>query len=314
MNSLIFSLEATIPIFLIIVLGNILMRTGFFNREFISVADKYVYKIALPVMLFKQIATTNMREGFDIKFVLFCMISTTVIFATVWMLAKIFLKDKSMVGAFTQAASRGSAAILGIAFIENIYGDSGLGPLMIVSAVPLFNIYSVIILSFESSEKGSGKGAITKACINVLKNPIIISIALGFIFSLVGLTIPTIALKAISSIAATATPMALLVVGAAFEGKKAIAKIGPTIAATIIKLAVLPLVFLPVAVKMGFRNEALLAIIIMLGSPTTVTCYVMAKNMHNDEVLTSSIVVMATLLSSLTLTGLVYIMKYYNLI
>lgn len=61
---------------------------------------------------------------------------------------------------------------------------------------------------------------------------------------------------------------------------------------------------------MGFRREALVAIIIMLGSPTTVTCYIMAKNMNNDEVLSGSIVVLATLLSSFTLTGLVFLMRY----
>lgn len=80
--------------------------------------------------------------------------------------------------------------------------------------------------------------------------------------------------------------------------------------AVFIKLIVLPLIFLPVAVKMGFRREALVAIIIMLGSPTTVTCYIMAKNMNNDEVLSGSIVVLATLLSSFTLTGLVFLMRY----
>ena len=117
-----------------------------------------------------------------------------------------------------------------------------------------------------------------------------------------------------TSVAQTATPVALLVVGAGFEGKKAIAKIGPSIAATVIKLVVLPFVFLPVAVKLGFRNEALVAIIVMLGSPTTVTCYIMAKNMDNDEVLSSSVIVLATLFSSITLTGLVFLMKHLALI
>lgn len=312
MSSLIFSLEATIPIFLVMILGFVLMKIGFLTREFTKIADKYVFKIALPVLLFKQIATADIHKDFDIRFVAFCMISTTIMFLVVWGLAKIFLKDKTLVGAFTQASVRGSAAILGIAFIENIYGSSGLGPLMIVSAVPLFNIYSVIILTVEAKGSEKGKGAIKKAFINVVKNPIIIGILLGLIVSIIGFEIPTIPLKAISSVAQTATPIALIVVGASFEGKKAIAKIGPTIAATIIKLVIVPLAFLPVAVKLGFRNEALVAIIIMLGSPTTVTCYIMAKNMDNDEVLSASIVVLATLLSSVTLSGLVFIMRYMN--
>ena len=299
MDSFIFSLEATVPVFMIIILGYILMRVGFLTKEFTEVADKYVFKVALPVLLFKQIGTADIRSEFDIRFVLFCMIVTTVMFGMVWLLAKIFIRDKSMVGAFTQGSVRGSAAILGIAFIDNIYGSSGMGPLMIVSAVPLYNIYSVIILTVEARDN-----------INVLKNPIIIGIFLGMIVACTGLKIPAIPLKAINSVAATATPIALIVVGAGFEGKKAIAKTGPTLVAVFIKLIVLPLIFLPVAVKMGCRREALVAIIIMLGSPTTVTCYIMAKNMNNDEVLSGSIVVLATLLSSFTLTGLVFLMRY----
>ena len=309
MNSLIFSLNSTIPIFLIILLGYILMRVGLFNKDLTRVMDKYVYKIALPVLLFKQVATADIYSEFDIEFVLFCMISTTIMFILVWAGSVLLLKDKSEVGAFAQASARGSAAILGIAFIENIYGSSGMGPLMIVSAVPLYNIYSVIILTFSAKGRTSGKGAIRQALINIAKNPIIIAILAGLIFAVVRIPLPYIPLKALSYVAQTATPLALLVVGATFEGKQALTKIGPTCAATFIKLILIPLVFLPVAVYMRFRNESLVAIIVMLGSPTTVSCYIMAKNMDNDEHLSSSIIVMSTLLSALTLTGWIFIMR-----
>ena len=83
----------------------------------------------------------------------------------------------------------------------------------------------------------------------------------------------------------------------------------PTCAATFIKLIGLPLIFLPAALALGFRNEALVAIIIMLGSPTTVTCYIMARNMKNDEILSASVVVLATLVSSITLTGWIFLMR-----
>ena len=117
MDSLIFSLNSTIPIFLVMILGYILMRVGFFNESFTRIADKYVFKIALPVLLFQQISTADIHSDFDIKFVLFCMISTTIMFGLVWLIGRIFLKDKDMVGAFAQGSARGSAAILGIAFM-----------------------------------------------------------------------------------------------------------------------------------------------------------------------------------------------------
>lgn len=314
MADFIFSLNATLPIFLIMVLGWFLMRIGLFNKEFNKVADKYVFKVALPVLLFKDIATADIRSDFNLTFVLFCMVTTTIMFLAIWRLSYIFIKDKTQVGAFAQASARGSAAVLGIAFINNIYGNSGMAPLMIVSAVPLYNILSVIILTFSSSAKDSKNSNIKKACINVVKNPIIIGIFLGLPFSIFGINIPAIPLKAVTSIAQTATPIALLVVGAGFEGAKAIKKIKLTSIATFIKLVLLPLIFFPFAIAFGFRGSELVAILVMLGSPTTVTCYIMAKNMGNDEVLSSSIVVMATLLSSVTLTGWIFVMKVLGLI
>ena len=73
-------------------------------------------------------------------------------------------------------------------------------------------------------------------------------------------------------------------------------------------------VFIPVAVFLGFRNQELVAALIMLASPTTVTSYVMAKSMDNDEVLSSSIIVLTTVLSSITLTGWIFILRALGLI
>lgn len=313
MDSFIFSLNATMPVFLVIVLGYILKQLGLFTDEFCRVGNKYVFLVALPVLLFRDIAQTNLYTDFKLSFVLYCAGVTTLVFLGVWFLAAHILKDKSLVGAFAQASVRSSAAILGIAFVENMYGNAGLAPLMIVSAVPLFNIYSVIILTFSANGGQHGKEAIRKACINVLKNPIIIGIVLGLPFSLLRIDIPTIPLKMIESVGATATPLALLVVGAGFEGTKALAKIKPTLWATAIKLVILPAVFLPLAIALGFHDAELVAVLIMLGSPTTVSCYVMATNMGNDGELSTSIIVLTTLLSSVTLTGWIFLLRSMGL-
>ena len=120
--------------------------------------------------------------------------------------------------------------------------------------------------------------------------------------------------KTVNSVAQMATPLALITIGAGFEGRKALAKIRPTIAASMIKLVIQPLIFLPVAAWMGFRGEQMIAILIMLASPTTPSCYIMAKNMDNDGVLTASVIVMTTLLAAFTLTGWIFILKTVGLI
>lgn len=309
MENFLFSLNVTLPIFIIIVIGGLLQRIGLLNEGFSSVADKFVFKVALPVQLFRDIAEMDIRSDFSGKFVLFCMAATTCMFAATWLLGQLFLKDKSMVGAFAQAAARGSAAILGIAFVENIYGSSGMTPMMIVAAVPLFNIYSVIILTVTSAQ-GKFDGALVKKLLKgVVTNPIILGIAAGMVWSLAGLPMPVLLSKSVGYIASTATPLALLVLGATFQGREALQKIGPTLAAAFLKLVAIPAAIFPVAIHMGFRGSELVAIMIMLASPTTVTCYIMAKNMGGDDTLSASVVMTATLLSSVTLTLWVFVMR-----
>ena len=120
--------------------------------------------------------------------------------------------------------------------------------------------------------------------------------------------------KTINSVSQMATPLALITIGAGFEGKKALAKMKPTMAAAMIKLVIQPLIFLPLAASMGFAGEKIIAILIMLSSPTTPSCYIMAKNMHNDEVLTASVVVTTTLLGAVTLTLWIFVLKTIGLI
>lgn len=309
MENFLFSLNVTLPIFIIIVIGGLLQRIGLLNEGFTSVADKFVFKVALPVQLFRDIAVMDIRSDFSGKFVLFCMAATTCMFAATWLLGQLFLKDKSMVGAFAQAAARGSAAILGIAFVENIYGSSGMTPMMIVAAVPLFNIYSVIILTVTSAQGKFDLALVKKLLKGVITNPIILGIAAGMVWSLAGLPMPVLLSKSVGYIASTATPLALLVLGATFKGREALQKIGPTLAAAFLKLVAIPAAIFPVAIHMGFRGSELVAIMIMLASPTTVTCYIMAKNMGGDDTLSASVVMTATLLSSVTLTLWVFVMR-----
>ena len=314
LESFVFSMNATLPVFFVILVGMLLSKLGLFPKSFCENVDKYVFKVALPVMLFRDISAMDFRKEFDLYFVLVCAVITVVMFLLVWLGAALLLKDKTMVGAFAQGASRGSAAILGIALATNIYGTPGYAPLMIFSAVILFNILSVVILSFGSSDKKKGKIDFAVLVKSIVTNPIILGIVVAIPFSLLKITFPQVIMKTFDSISSTATPMALLSIGASFSLAEAGKKIKPALAASFIKLFALPCIFLPVAIQLGFRDSALVAIFIMLGSPTTVTCYIMSKNMNNDSVLSSNIIMLSTLFSMISVPLFVFIMKYFSLI
>lgn len=314
MENLIFSLNATIPIFLMMLLGMLFRKLGWMDEVFAAKMNKFVFLVPLPVLLFEQLATVDFSEVWDIKFILFCFV-VTAISITISTLVSLLWKDRSIKGEFIQATYRSSAALLGIAFIQNIYGTAGMAPLMIIGSVPLYNIMAVVVLSFFKPGNNSfDKVLVKKTLKGIVTNPIIIGIVAGFVWSALKLPMPLILHKTVSSIGATATPMGLMSMGATFEMKKATSKMKPTLVAVFMKLIGFCAIFLPVAAMLGFRNEQLIAILVMLGSATTVSSFVMARNMGHEGTLSSGVIMMTTLLSAFTLTMWLDVLRSFGLV
>jgi len=314
MENLIFSLNATIPIFLMMLLGMLFRKLGWMDEVFAAKMNKFVFLVPLPVLLFEQLATVDFSEVWDIKFILFCFV-VTAISITISTLISLLWKDRSIKGEFIQATYRSSAALLGIAFIQNIYGTVGMAPLMIIGSVPLYNVMAVVVLSFFKPGNNSfDKALVKKTLKGIVTNPIIIGIVAGFVWSALKLPMPLILHKTVSSIGATATPMGLMSMGATFEMKKATSKMKPTLVAVFMKLVGFCAIFLPMAALLGFRNEEMIAILVMLGSATTVSCFVMARNMGHEGTLSSGVIMMTTLLSAFTLTMWLDVLRSFGLV
>ena len=314
MENLIFSLNATIPIFLMMLLGMLFRKLGWMDEVFAAKMNKFVFLVPLPVLLFEQLATVDFSEVWDIKFILFCFV-VTAISITISTVISLLWKDQSIKGEFIQATYRSSAALLGIAFIQNIYGTVGMAPLMIIGSVPLYNVMAVVVLSFFKPGNNSfDKALVKKTLKGIVTNPIIIGIVAGFVWSALKLPMPLILHKTVSSIGATATPMGLMSMGATFEMKKATSKMKPTLVAVFMKLIGFCAIFLPVAAMLGFRNEELIAILVMLGSATTVSSFVMARSMGHEGTLSSGVIMMTTLLSAFTLTMWLDVLRSFGLV
>lgn len=315
MEQLIFSLNATVPIFLVMVVGYILHQIKMVDEPFIKTLNKFNYKVTLPVLLFYDISQSDFYSVWDTRYVLFCFLVTLFCICIIWLVSGLSFKNKALTGEFVQASYRGSAAVMGVAFIQNIYGNAGMAPLMIIGTVPLYNVAAVLVLSFSGPQAhGFNRQTPKKSLLGIATNPIILSIFLGMLVSACRITFPVILTKTIESISSLATPLALIALGAGFEGRKALQLLKPTATITLLKLVLQPLLFLPVAIAFGFRNEMLVAILVMLGAPTTPSCYIMAKNMGHEGTLTSSAVVATTFLSSILLTLALFILKSLALI
>ena len=314
MENLIFSLNATVPVFAMIILGMLFKKIGIIDDVFASRMNKFVFLIPLPVLLFKDLATLDFNTIWDTKFVLFCFFITILCILIVTLLS-FLLKNKQNQGEFIQASYRSSAALLGIALIQNVYGKATMAPLMIIGSVPLYNIMAVVVLSFFSPErKGLSKEVWLKTIKCILTNPILIGIVVGILWSLLHLPMPTMLDKTVTSIGNVATPLGLMAMGATFNYKEALGDLKPALCASFIKLFGFCAMFLPLAIYLGFQGEQLIAILVMLGSATTVSCFVMAKNMGHTGILTSTVVMLTTIFSGFSITMWLYILKGMGLL
>ena len=311
-----FSLNATVPVFLMMVFGYFSKKVGLLDDHTTAKLNKFVFRTLLPALLFMDLSTADFKAVWDGRFVLFCMI-VTFISVSVACLYSLLHKDRYERGEIIKAAYRSSAAILGIAFVKNIYGEATMAALMIVGTVPLYNIIAVVTLSLTSPDRENQKGGrqlFLSTLKGIVTNPIILGIIVGILWSVIGIPQPVILQKSVTYLGNMATPLSLIALGASFKAEEAKDKLPVTLGIVFIKLVLFCAIFLPVAVHFGFRGEKLIAILVMLGSATTGSCFVMAKNFGHKGSITALAVMMATLGSAFTLTGWLFVLKTLNYI
>lgn len=320
MNNLIFSLNATLPLFIMMVVGYVLKRINFIDEHGSNQMNRLVFRVFLPALLFMDLAKEDFRAIWDGQMILFCFV-VTVLSILIALIVSLIDKDKCERGEIIQGSFRSAAATLGIAFMLNIYDSATAVALMIIGSVPLYNVFSVIILSVTAKDEGisgeadaadkkaKNRALLKKTLYNVVTNPIILSIAAGLIWSLLEIPMPTIMSKSVTYLANLASPLALIVLGSEFEFSAAGKKLKEIVAVSFTKLILLCMIFLPIAISIGYRDEKLVAILIMLGSGTTSSSFIMAKNMGHEGVISSSVVMITTLLMSFTMTMWLFILK-----
>lgn len=314
-ENLCFSLNASMPVILMMIFGYICREVDLLDDHTTAKLNKFTFRAALPSLLFMDLSTADFRAVWDGRLVGFCIV-VTLLSVGIAVIYSLFHKDKAERGEIIQACYRSSAAVLGIAFVNNIYGKSLMAALMIVGTVPIYNIIAVAVLAATSPDKrnGSKKSLLLDTLRGIVTNPIIIGIAVGILWSVLKIPQPVIMSKTVSYMGNMATPLSLIALGASFKMNEARSKVGVTVGIALVKLVLFCGVFLPIAVHMGFRGEKLVAILIMLGSATTGSCFVMVKNFGHKGTITAFAVMLTTICSAFTLTFWLFLLRAKGLI
>lgn len=181
---------------------------------------------------------------------------------------------------------------------------------MIAVIVPMFNVLSVIILEIFRGGKVNIKHMIK----SVLTNPLIIASFIGLTMLILNINIPTFLHKTIGDISKIATPLSLIILGGSFSFSAIKGHIKPIIFGVCGKLILVPAIFLPISIFLGFRNVELASLMIMLSAPTAVSSFTMSQQMDSDSELAGQIVVFTSAFSIITVFLIIFILKQNNLI
>lgn len=312
MESLLYSLNVTVPVFAMMVLGYALRRTGLITGEYIRCSNRLTFRVLLPVMLFNSMRTSSFRGNFNGGFLVFILVFLLVYPMAVWLIASRFIKDRKKLGSFVQGTFRGNTAVIGVSVAQNIYGnDLGPMPLMLALAMFLYNALSVVILTCNGSTQATPKEQALGVAKGIVTNQIIWGILLGLVCSLSGLRFPTAVDKIFTNIGGVASVVSLIAAGGGFsiESLRRDAKL--IVTAVVTKLVVMPSAALGLGYLCGFRGVTLFSMLVMAGVSCATTCPVMARELNCDESLAINILAMTTLCAAFTLT--LWVLVLYTL-
>ena len=319
LENFIFSANVVIPVFIMIFIGWVLRRTNAISESFVNESNKLMFYFGLPVMLFSQISKADFSTVFDLNLVVFALSVTFVVFVILIIFAKNFIKDCSLHGSFIQGGFRGNFALIGLPLSINIFGQEAVARSSVLLAIIVltYNVLAVIILEHCSVKRIKHDTVFLKVkslLIFLLKNPLFMSIIIALPFSLLKIQFPVIISKPMDYIGYLAIPLSLIGIGGTFKFENAKATISLSILAAAIKTAITPLIFVPLAIFLGFRGLNLGIIAVLLTAPTAVNSFIMAKETGNDQHLAGSIIVMSSGMSLFTAFVSVYILKVLNFI
>lgn len=322
MESLLFAINAIAPIILTVAIGYLLKKLGLMNEAFTKAANKLVFHLFLPCMLFLNVYKINALTDISLGYIIYTMVATLCLFALALPAILTITKQSERRGPLWQASFRSNYALIGIPLAQSLFGESGAMIATILSAVivPLFNMLAVISLSVFGH---GGKPGVRKILVSIVKNPLIQSIAAGLIMLLVRMLFVqsgvSFRLSDISPIytvleymSRLATPMALLCLGAQFEFS-AVAELKREILfGVLVRTVISPLIGIGTAFLLFrdvFSGAHFAAFVAVFATPVAVSSVPMTQEMGGDTALAGQLVVWTTLLSAASVFAISFLLR-----
>ena len=293
MENLALAFNVVMPLFLMMALGYCIRLLKLGDEATFKKMNNIVFRVFLPILLFHNVISTDLSTAFNGPLLLTAVCFVIAEFALCMIFVPLLEKENRRRGVLVQGIMRSNFVIFGLPVLVSLCGENsntGAVSLVIAVVVPMFNAFSVIALEVYRG----GKLNFWKIAKSVASNPLIE--------------------KPLSDLADVATPLALVILGAEFSFRQVKSCLRQLVLGVTGRLIVMPLIFLTIAILLGFRGEELIALMVMLAAPPAVSSFTMAQQMEGDSELAGGLVVFGSLFAVLTMFVWIFALKSLLLI
>ena len=292
------------PVFLLIILGNFLRRIKVPDVSFWEINDKLCYWVLIPALLFHYISQINLSSEMLYSYSVIIYVGFFIAILTVLILGKLLGYPPERWTSILQGAVRQNAFIA-LAITGSLFGDEGLkiASIFMLIYVPSINIIIVttMVMNFGQSKKNASKNEFITVFIELSKNPFILAMIAGLIFSIAQSEKLKVIIDTSGLLGSAALPIMLLTIGAKIKVRDLALTITPIIISNFLKLFALPLIAFFVANYLGLSEIEVVVAVIFAAVPTAVSSHTLARQFGADDQLMTSIITTQVILSFITI-------------
>jgi len=292
------------PVFLLIILGNFLRRIKVPDISFWEINDKLCYWVLIPALLFHYISQINLSSEMLYSYSIIIYVGFFIAILTVLILGKLLGYPPERWTSILQGAVRQNAFIA-LAITGSLFGDEGLkiASIFMLIYVPSINIIIVttMVMNFGQSKKNASKNEFITVFIELSKNPFILAMIAGLIFSIAQSEKLKVIIDTSGLLGSAALPIMLLTIGAKIKVRDLALTITPILISNVLKLLALPLIAFFVANYLGLSEIEVIVAVIFAAVPTAVSSHTLARQFGADDQLMTSIITTQVILSFITI-------------
>lgn len=292
------------PVFILIILGNLLRRIGVPDLSFWHVSDKLIYWVLIPALLFHHVSQITLSSTMLANYAVVILSGLFVVTTLSFIAGKLFGYTPQIWTSVMQGAARHNAFIA-LAIAGSLFGNKGLalGAIFMVILIPVINIVIVSTMTSTLNQEvgNNSRPSIFDVLFELIKNPFILAIATGLVISFVGAERIIIIHETTGLLGSAALPIMLLSIGANIKIREISSAITPIIIASVLKLLVFPIVVFFVAKSMNLSLFETTIAVIFAAVPTAASSYSLAKQFGAETQLMTSIITIQVTLSFITI-------------